>query len=98
LVSPVTDYSFETPSYRDNAEGYFLYRAHMEWYWQQYITADKDGASPYASPLRVKDASNLPPGMVITAEFDPLRDEGEAYGRKLTEAGVPVAVRRYDGM
>jgi acetyl esterase len=98
LIYPVTDYSFDTPSYRDNAEGYFLLRIHMEWYWQQYIGSDEEGANPYASPLRVKDASGLPPGMVITAELDPLRDEGEAYGKKLADAGVPFTVRRYDGM
>jgi acetyl esterase len=98
LIYPVTDYSFDTPSYRENAEGYFLLRVHMEWYWQQYIASDEEGENPYASPLRVKDASGLPPGMVITAELDPLRDEGEAYGKKLADAGVPFTVRRYDGM
>jgi acetyl esterase len=98
LIYPVTDYSFDTPSYRDNAEGFFLLKVHMEWYWQQYIASDEEGANPYASPLRVKDASGLPPGMVITAELDPLRDEGEAYGKKLADAGVPFTVRRYDGM
>jgi acetyl esterase len=98
LVYPVTDHSFDTDSYRDNAEGYFLRRTSMEWYWRQYLSSDEEGAHPYASPLRVADASGLPPGMVITAEFDPLRDEGEAYARKLIDAGVPITVRRYDGM
>jgi acetyl esterase len=98
LIYPVTDYSFDTLSYRDNAEGYFLHRVHMEWYWQQYIASEEEGANPYASPLRVEDPTGLPAGMVITAEFDPLRDEGEAYGRKLVGAGVPFDARRYDGM
>jgi acetyl esterase len=98
LVYPVTDFSFDTDSYRDNAEGYFLRRTSMEWYWRQYLASDAEGVHPYASPLRVADATGLPPGMVVTAEFDPLRDEGEAYGRKLAEAGVPVDIRRYDGM
>jgi acetyl esterase len=98
LVYPVTDFSFDTDSYRDNAEGYFLRRTSMEWYWRQYLSSEEDGSNPYASPLRVADASGLPPGMVLTAEFDPLRDEGEAYGQKLAGAGVPFTVRRYDGM
>jgi acetyl esterase len=98
LIYPVTDFSFDTDSYRDNAEGYFLHRASMEWYWRQDLSSDEAGAHPYASPLRVADASGLPPGMVMTAEFDPLRDEGEAYGRKLADAGVPFTVRRYDGV
>jgi acetyl esterase len=98
LIYPVTDFSFDTVSYRDNAEGYFLHRASMEWYWRQYLDDDADGANPYASPLRVDDARGLPPGIVLTAEFDPLRDEGEAYGRKLAAAGVPFEVRRYDGV
>jgi acetyl esterase len=98
LVYPVTDFSFDTPSYRDNAEGYFLRRTSMEWYWRQYLSSDEEGAHPYASPLRVADARGLPPGMVITAEFDPLRDEGEAYGHKLADAGVPFAILRYDGV
>jgi acetyl esterase len=98
LVYPVTDFSFDTDSYRENAQGYFLRRTSMEWYWRQYLSSDDDGVHPYASPLRVADATGLPPAMVVTAEFDPLRDEGEAYGRKLAEAGVPVDIRRYDGM
>ncbi len=98
LVYPVTNHSFDTDSYRENADGYFLHRASMEWYWRQYLADERDGANPFASPLRVEDARGLPPGMVITAEFDPLRDEGEAYGRKLAEAGVPFDVRRYDGV
>jgi acetyl esterase len=98
LVYPVTDFSFDTPSYRDNAEGYFLTRKQMEWYWAQYLPDDSAGADPYASPLRAPDLSGLPPALVITAEFDPLRDEGEAYGRRLQDAGVPTTVTRYDGV
>jgi acetyl esterase len=98
LIYPVTDYSFDTPSYRDCAEGYFLTRDEMVWFWGQHLSSQADGSSPYASPLRAADLSGLPAAVVVTAEFDPLRDEGEAYGRRLAEAGVPVVVTRYPGM
>jgi len=98
LVYPVINHDFDTESYRDNATGYFLTRANMEWYWKSYLGADGDGTHPYASPIRATDLSGLPPALVITAEYDPLRDEGEAYGRRLEEAGVPVTIHRYDGM
>ena len=97
LVYPVTDASLDTPSYRENADGYLLTRSVMEWFWNHYTKAT-DRESPYASPLRARDLKGLPPALVITAEFDPLRDEGEAYARRLEQAGVPVKVRRFDGM
>jgi acetyl esterase len=98
LVYPVTDRGFDTASYRDNAEGYFLSRADMEWFWNHYLTSDADAENPYAAPLRAKDLKGLPPATVITAEYDPLRDEGEAYAARLKDAGVPVELRRYDGV
>ncbi len=98
LVYPVTDHDFGTVSYRDNADGYLLTRASMEWFWNHYLHSAADGAQPYASPLRAEHLSGLPPALVITAEFDPLRDEGEAYAARLKEAGVAVAQTRYDGM
>jgi acetyl esterase len=98
LVYPVTDCRFDTASYRDNAEGYFLTTATMKWFWKKYLADPEDAANPYASPLRAKDLSGLPPGLCITAELDPLRDEGEAYAARLRGAGVPVATTRYDGM
>jgi acetyl esterase len=98
LVYPVTDASFDTPSYRDNAEGYFLTTQAMKWFWRQYLADAAEAENPYASPLRAKDLSGLPPGLCITAEFDPLRDEGEAYAAKLRKAGAQVATSRYDGM
>jgi acetyl esterase len=98
LVYPVTDATFDTPSYRDNAEGYLLTRDMMQWFWNHYLPTPADGANPYASPLRAADLAGLPPATVITAEFDPLRDEGEAYAARLGAAGVPVRVSRYDGM
>ncbi len=98
LVYPVTDYGFDTPSYHENADGYLLTRSLMQWFWGNYVTAPSDGESPKASPLRATDLSNLPSAMVITAEYDPLRDEGEAYARRLRDAGVKVVSRRHDGM
>jgi acetyl esterase len=70
----------------------------MKWFWNHYLRSAEDGTNPYASPLRAKDLSGLPAALVITAEFDPLRDEGEVYADRLEEAGVPVRKSRYDGM
>lgn len=98
LVYPVTDARCDTASYEANAEGYFLTREAMRWFWQHYLPSEAHGADPLASPLRARDLAGLPPATVITAEFDPLRDEGEAYARRLEEAGVPVRHRRYDGV
>jgi acetyl esterase len=98
LVYPVIDAACDTPSYTENAEGYFLEKQAMRWFWDQYLGANGDGTDPLASPSRAADLSGLPPAIVITAEYDPLRDEGEAYADALQAAGVPVTVRRYDGM
>ncbi|HEU0022372.1 MAG TPA: alpha/beta hydrolase [Dehalococcoidia bacterium] len=98
LVYPVTDCKFATESYSSNAEGYQLSRDSMVWYWNHYLQSDADASNPYASPLQAKDLGGLPPAMVITAEFDPLRDEGEAYARRLEAAGVSTTCTRYDGM
>jgi acetyl esterase len=101
LIYPVCDISptrHEHGSQTDNATGYFLTTSHMEWFRAQYLPEGADGSDPYASPLRAEDLSGLPPAMVITAEYDPLRDEGEAFGRRLQAAGVATVARRYDGM
>jgi acetyl esterase/lipase len=98
LVYPVIDPACDTPSYTENAEGYFLEATGMRWFWDHYLGPDGDGAHHHASPIRAGDHSGLPPAVVITAEFDPLRDEGEAYAEALQAAGVPVTMRRYDGM
>ncbi len=98
LVYPVADCRFDTASYRDNGEGYFLTANMMKWFWKQYLADPADAANPYASPLRARDLFGLPPGLCITAEMDPLRDEGEAYAARLREAGVAVPTRRYDGV
>ena len=98
LIYPVTDHSFDTPSYLDNAEGYFLTREMMQWFWGHYLKSEADGMQALASPLRADDLSNLPSATVITAEFDPLRDEGEAYAARLEASGVPMELVRYEGM
>ena len=98
LVYPVTERNFDTVSYIENAEGYQLSRDGMIWYWDHYLASDADAANPYAAPQQAADLSGLPPALVITAEYDPLRDEGEAFARSLTEAGVPIVCTRYDGM
>jgi acetyl esterase len=98
LVYPMTSLDFETPSYVDNADGYLLTRDSMKWYWDQYLGASDDPNHPYAVPSRAGSFKNLPPALVITAEFDPLRDEGEAYAKNLEAAGVPTTHSRYDGM
>ena len=98
LIYPVTDRDFETSSYRRNADGYLLSRDSMIWYWDRYMASESDAKNPYCAPLQAKEMSGLPPALVITAEFDPLLDEGEAYAHRLLEAGVPTKCTRYDGM
>ena len=98
LIYPVTDYNFTTASYRENGEGYLLTTKDMVWFWRHYLRDERDGGHPYASPLRAEDLSRLPPALVITAEYDPLRDEGEAYAERLRAAGVPAVCSRYDGV
>ncbi len=97
LVYPVVDFDLTTPSMVDNAEGYLLSRSIMEWFYDHYAEPSQR-TDPRAAPLRADDLAGLPPALIITAEYDPLRDEGEAYGRRLAEAGVPTTVSRYDGM
>lgn len=100
LLWPVTDADFDTPSYNGYAEGHFLTRDMMIWFWDNYTTDPEQRQEIYASPLRatIEQLAGLPPALIQVAEFDVLRDEGLAYGRKLDEAGVAVAVVEYQGM
>ncbi|MGQ4416813.1 alpha/beta hydrolase [Streptomyces sp. SAS_269] len=100
LLYPVTDANFDTASYLQFAEGYYLTRDGMLWFWDQYTTGDSQRKERYASPLRASldDLRDLPPAVVITDEADVLRDEGEAYAARLREAGVPVTAVRVLGM
>jgi acetyl esterase len=99
LIYPVADLSrFDTESYRDNAEGYLLTRSRMLWFASQYFAKPTDARNPLASLCLCEQLLGLPPALVITAEYDPLRDEGEAYARNLERAGVPVQLSRYPGM
>ncbi|MBP2707823.1 alpha/beta hydrolase [Microbispora sp. RL4-1S] len=100
LFYPVTDAAFDTGSYQRFATGYFLRRDAMRWAWDQYTTSEAERAEITASPLRAttEQLQGLPPALVVTAEADVLRDEGEAYAGRLREAGVPVVAVRYNGI
>ncbi|GGS06328.1 MULTISPECIES: alpha/beta hydrolase [Streptomyces] len=100
LFYPVTDAAFDTGSYHQFATGYFLRRDGMQWFWDQYTTDEAERAEITASPLRAttEQLTGLPPALVITAEADVLRDEGEAYAGRLRAAGVPVVAVRFQGI
>jgi acetyl esterase len=98
LAYPVVDWaSLDTPSYRLFALGYGLDRAEVAWFRDHYLPCAEDALDPRASPLRADDLSGLPPALIQTAEFDVLRDEGQAYARRLSEAGVAVQYICYRG-
>lgn len=100
LFYPVVEANFDTPSYRQFATGFFLTRQSMEWFWSLYAPEESLRMLPTASPLRATphQLRSLPPALILTGECDVLRDEGEAYARKLAAAGVPVTAVRYLGM
>lgn len=98
LFYPVTDGRCDSPSYEAFAEGYFLTREMMLWCWQHYLQSPEQADDALASPLRAEELDNLPPTTLITAEFDPLRDEGESFAKRLQQAGVATRLERYDGM
>jgi cation diffusion facilitator CzcD-associated flavoprotein CzcO/acetyl esterase/lipase len=96
LLNPVTDAAMDTGSYAANADGYILTKGLMEWFWDHYCDPS-DRHDPKASPLRADDLSGLPPAMIVTSQFDPLRDEGNAYAAALADAGVPVRHLQCEG-
>jgi acetyl esterase len=98
LVYPVTDYEFESPSMIDNAKGYFLEVEGMQWFFNHYARTPDDFADWRLSPMRATNVSGLPPAVVVTAEYDPLRDQGEAYGMRLQDAGVEAEIVRGIGV
>ena len=97
LIYPAVDMDFSRPSIDENADGYVLTKDHMIWFRGHYLGSEGDRADFRASPLIADDHSNLPPALVITAEFDPLRDEGRDYAETLQAAGVPATLSNYEG-
>jgi acetyl esterase len=98
LIYPIVSDELATPSYHDYSEGYMLTREAMEWYWDQYVPERHDRTEPYVSPLRAPDLGGLPAALVVTAEYDVLRDEAEAYARRLSEANVTTRLIRSQGL
>lgn len=100
LFYPVTDANFTTDSYQEFAENYFLTKEGMKWFWDQYTTDESERSEITASPLRAtsEELADLPPALILTGEADVLRDKGEAYARKLRDAGVAVTQVRFQGM
>jgi len=97
LIYPVTDTDVDKASYHKNAAGYFLERATMQWFFAHYLSHPSQGQDPRVSPLLAHDLSRLPPSLVITAEYDPLRDDGYGYAQKLAAAGTPTTYKEYAG-
>jgi acetyl esterase len=97
LAYPVLDAACDAPSFREYAEGYIVETADMLWYWQQYLARPEQAIEPYAAPMRAADLAGLPPTLIITAECDPVRDDGERFAERLKEAGVAVTLSRYNG-
>jgi acetyl esterase len=98
LLYPVTDCNLDRGSYRENGQGYLLEAATMRWFWDHYCPNPADRQTAAASPLQARNLAGLPPALVVTAEFDPLRDEGEAYAAAITAAGGRAEALRFDGL
>ena len=97
LVYPCIHVGGSYPSREENAEGYFLTSEGLAWLYEQYLANSTDGENPLVSPMLSSSLANLPPAMIITAEYDPLRDEGEAFAQRLADAGTRVICKRFDG-
>jgi len=100
LWYPATDAALDTPSHRKFSSGsyYLLSRADMEWFWNCYLSSERDRANPYCCPGAAKDLRGLPPALIVTAEYDPLRDEAEEFAARLERAGVAARCTRYEGV
>jgi acetyl esterase len=98
LVYPMLDPACDSASQREFGEGFLVTRADLRWFWRHYLSSSEDAADPLASPLLTGVLEGLPRALVVTAEYDPLRDEGEAYADRLRGAGVAVTAKRYDGL
>ncbi|WP_155374815.1 alpha/beta hydrolase [Catellatospora vulcania] len=98
LVYPNTDHRSHTASLREGTDPYLFNATSVAWYWANYLATPEDGLNPLASPLRADTLAGLPPALIVTAEYDPLRDQAEEYARRLGREGVPVTLTRYDGM
>ncbi len=98
LIYPLVDFYDESPSMQQYSKDHFLTREGMNWFTESYLPNHEAGLEPSASPMNATDFRGLPPAMILTGECDPLRDQGERYARRLQDAGVPVALKRYDGM
>ena len=98
LIYPNTLYGAATDSMRENDDPALFNQRSVAWYWRHYLTSPDEGQDPRVSPLLAEDLTGLPPTLVVTAEYDPLRDEGEQYAVRLADSGVPVLQTRYDGM
>jgi acetyl esterase len=97
LIYPAVDFALDTDSHRDLADGHVIPRDRIAWYTEQYLRSPADQADLRASPLRAPSLAGQPPSLIVTAGFDPLRDEGRAYADRLREAGVDVVYREYPG-
>lgn len=98
LVYPNTDYLSDTPSLREGDDPVLFNKTSVAWYWEHYLVSPSDGVNPLASPLLAASLEGLPPALVITAEYDPLRDQAEQYAERLRKEGVPTESIRHDGM
>ena len=98
LIYPLVDFYDESPSMQQYSKDHFLTREGMDWFRETYLRSREAGLEPTASPMNAADFQGLPPAMIVTGECDPLRDQGEAYARKLQAAGVQVELKRYEGM
>ena len=97
LIYPITDANLETPSYIENGAGYFLTTERMAWFWELYLNDESEASNPYAAPLQAESLAGVPPAYLMTAEFDPLLSEGNAYADRLEVAGIAVERELYDG-